>query len=309
LEKAIMISVIFSSYNGGSDLKRMLDSLIRSKSPPGGWEVIAVDNASTDGTGDVMRSYEGRLPITVLYEPVKGKNRALNRALSRAHGDFHVFTDDDVLVCEDWLTRWRETADAHPEYELFAGLTRALFPAQPPQWLLSGIPVGVVCAAHGPREKEGPTDVENMYGTNMAVRASVFHAGIRFCPGIGPDGTGTYAMGSDTEFGRRLAGLGAKCWFSESARVSHIVPPEHIKAGWILRRAYRWGRGLARMGYSFPCAPEILARKNNLKKLVYPFVLPFLDREHRWHREWQFMVDRGFEDGIRDNRGQAARWT
>jgi cellulose synthase/poly-beta-1,6-N-acetylglucosamine synthase-like glycosyltransferase len=303
-----MITVIFSSYNGGSDLSRMLDSLVQMKPPPGGWELIAVDNASTDGTGALMRSYAGRLPITVLEEPVKGKNRALNRALSRAQGDLCVFTDDDVLVCEDWLGAWQAVADAQPGHDMFAGLTRALFPATPPQWILSGIPVGVVFAAHGPREKEGPTDVVNMYGTNMAVRASVFRSGIRFDAGIGPDGSGNYPMGSDTEFGARLARLGAKCWFSESAFVHHIVPPEHLRAGWILRRAYRWGRGLARMGYAFHCAPEILARKNDLKNLVYPFLLPFLDRPHRWRRQWQFMVDRGYEDGTRDLDGRKPRW-
>lgn len=40
---------------------------------------MAVDNGSTDGSGDLLRSAAGRLPLTVLTEPAKGKNRALNR--------------------------------------------------------------------------------------------------------------------------------------------------------------------------------------------------------------------------------------
>ncbi|MBN9555641.1 MAG: glycosyltransferase family 2 protein, partial [Alphaproteobacteria bacterium] len=115
-----MLSVIFASHNGGEDLKGMLDSMTRLTPPPDGWQLIAVDNASSDRTGAVLRSYADRLPITVLEEPAKGKNRALNRALEVARGDFHIFTDDDVLVPEDWLVKWHAAAKAHPSYDLFA---------------------------------------------------------------------------------------------------------------------------------------------------------------------------------------------
>lgn len=303
-----MISVIFSTYNGGADLSKMLDGLTRLLPPPGGWELLAVDNASTDRSGDVLRSYADRLPINVLTESGKGKNRALNRAIDVARGDFYVFTDDDVLVQEDWLVRWREVADAQPSFEMFAGLTRPRFPHEPPPWLLQGIDAGVVFAAHSSDMKEGPSNVVYMFGTNMAVRASVFQAGVRFSTTIGPDGSANYAMGSDTELARRLERQGLKCWFASGAIVEHIVPPEHLDPKWILRRAYRWGRGQARMGFSSHCPPDILARKNNLKMAVYPVFLPFLGREERWRRQWQCMVDRGFEDGTRDESGQKARW-
>ena len=86
-------------------------TLTRATPPRGGWRLIAVDNASTDGTGDLMRSYADRLPIVVLHEPQAGKNRALNRAIEVAEGDFYVFTDDDVLVGENWLAAWRDVAE------------------------------------------------------------------------------------------------------------------------------------------------------------------------------------------------------
>src|SRR5690606_12581375 len=76
-----MLTVLLSSHNGGDDLKRMLDGLMGCRAPRGGWRLVAVDNASTDGTGEILRSYADRLPLTILYEPQPGKNRALNRAL------------------------------------------------------------------------------------------------------------------------------------------------------------------------------------------------------------------------------------
>lgn len=285
----------------------MLDGLTRLQAPPGGWELIAVDNASSDGSADVMRSYADRLPITVLHEPVNGKNRALNRALDVAQGDFYVFTDDDIIVSEDWLIQWRAAADAQPSFDLFAGCTLPLWPSDPPKWLLTGVEVSVLYASHEGIE-EGACEAVLMYGTNMAVRASALADGSRFSVGIGPDGSSSYAMGSDTEMALRLEAEGHRCWFTKGPLVQHIVPPEHLEPSWILRRGYRWGRGLARMRLPFHCQPDVLVRKNNLKALVYPVMLPFVSRPNRWRRQWQFMVDRGYEDGTRDQHNQKPRW-
>jgi len=303
-----MLTVIFSSHNGGEDLKGMLDSMTRLKPPPGGWELVAVDNASSDGTAALLRSYADRLPITVLDEPAKGKNRALNRALGAARGDFYIFTDDDVLVPDDWLIAWHYAATAHPDYNLFAGRTSAHFLRKPDEWLLQGIDVSVVYATHNANLPEGPCGADCMFGTNMAIRASVFESGARFDATIGPDDTPHYAMGSDTEVALRLEREGHKCWFSSGAELKHVVPLEYLDPAWILRRGYRWGRGLARMGIAPPCPPDLLARKNLLKWALYPAMLPFLAAQERWGRQWRCMVDRGYEDGTRDLGGKKPRW-
>ncbi len=78
-------------------------------------------------------SYRDSLPLTILSEPVPGKNRGLNRALEQAEGDLYVFCDDDVIVAEDWLVKWREAADEHKDYALFAGSTVPYWPSDPPK--------------------------------------------------------------------------------------------------------------------------------------------------------------------------------
>lgn len=305
--EAPLLTVIFSSYNGGGDLRRMLEAMTRLEAPPGGWRLIAVDNASTDGTGEVLRSYADRLPLTVLHEPVKGKNRALNRALRQADGDFFIFTDDDVIVPPGWLTAWREVADAQPSYDLFAGLTVTRWHSPPADWVLRAIDASVVFAMHVNME-EGPCTAGNMYGPNMAIRGAVIANGARFCVDIGPDGTSRYPMGSDTEIALRLEAQGSRCWFAKSPYVEHVVPPEHLELSWIIRRGYRWGRGLARLSLPFHCPYEVLVRKNTLKMLAYPVLLPLVSPRQRLRRQWQFMVDRGYEDGMREMRGREPRW-
>ena len=62
------------------------------------WEVLIVNNNSTDHTDDVISEYVGRLPVRRELEPQAGKSNALNRAIDVAKGDYIVWIDDDVLV-------------------------------------------------------------------------------------------------------------------------------------------------------------------------------------------------------------------
>jgi glycosyltransferase involved in cell wall biosynthesis len=295
-----MITVLFSSHNGGPDLRRMMDSLVGLESPDGGWQLVAIDNASTDGTGDLLRSYADRVPMRVLTEPLKGKNRALNLGLGQAEGDLYIFTDDDVIVPKDWLVRWRAVANAQPEYDVFGGSTRPLWPYDPPRWIKDWVNVQVVFASHE-NMHDGPCDTGYVWGTNMAIRASVFRRGATFDASIGPDGSSNYAMGSDTELARRLEGEGAKCWFATEPFVDHIIPPEYLDRRWILNRGFRWGRGLARMGFPYPYGAEQLALRNRLRRLLYPLVFPLMAEESRWRRSWSLVVDQGYEAGSREN--------
>jgi hypothetical protein len=302
-----MMSVMFASRNGAAVLPRTLDSLAAARAPEGGWKLIAVDNASTDNSGELMRAYCDRLPLTVLEEPAAGKNRALNRALEEAEGDLYVFCDDDVVVAEDWLVKWREAADAHPECDLFGGATLPLWPWDPPQWVLDEVDHGVVFGTNE-RMREGACDAIAMFGTNMAIRARVFAQGVRFNADIGPDNSRAYPMGSETELARRLAALGYGAWFAEGARVGHIIRPQQMERPSMLMRAYRWGRGQAHMQMEHHYPPARLSRKNRLRAALYPLLMCVYGHKEAWARQWEWAVDQGFEDGWREGRKLPPRW-
>ena len=80
----LLVSVLFSSYNGASRrLRHTLDSLVRQELPHDRWELIAVDNNSNDDTFDLLETYSDKLPITILQQRKPGKSGALNLALDR----------------------------------------------------------------------------------------------------------------------------------------------------------------------------------------------------------------------------------
>ena len=234
-----MITVLFSTFNGVDTLPVMLASLTRQNPPPGGWKLVAVDNGSTDDSGDLLRSFTGRLPLTVLSEPAKGKNRALNRGLEIAEGDLVVLTDDDIIARADWLSAWASVAGRMEGFDIFGGRIVPRWGMEPPDWLLSEVPLGPVYAATDPAWKEGPIRAGCVWGPNMAVRRRVFDAGHRFDERIGPDGTMAYAMGSETEFTMRLERQGFRCAHSPLPVVEHQIPASSMTQEWVLRRAFR----------------------------------------------------------------------
>src|SRR3982750_3874969 len=99
-------SVVIATYNRAADLRETLTSLaaLRTLAP---WELIVVDNNSTDDTRDVVQTAAATFPVplTYVFEQEQGRSPALNAGIRQARGEIVVTTDDDVRVESDWLDR------------------------------------------------------------------------------------------------------------------------------------------------------------------------------------------------------------
>jgi glycosyltransferase involved in cell wall biosynthesis len=238
-----VLTVFIPTHNGGPDLARVLSAYTSLRPPSGGWKLVVIDNASDDDSLRVARSFSDRLPLLCLSEPTRGKNRALNSALWALDGDLAVFADDDGLPDPAWLVQFRNVADASPDFDGFGGSITPLWSETPADWILQWVHHGPVYGVTEGTVTEGPCDASRIWGPNMAIRAAHFHKGHRFDEHIGPDGSPTYAMGSETEFTIRLSfAENARFWHCAAARMKHIVRPEAMRPGWILKRAFRLGR-------------------------------------------------------------------
>jgi glycosyltransferase involved in cell wall biosynthesis len=236
-----MITVIVASFNGSHTLPRCLAALTQLTSPKGGWKLLLVDNASTDATPQIMRSFADKLPTQIIRHGERGKNRALNAALDHVEGDLVVFTDDDTIPDGDWLVALKRTAEGRPERALFGGAIEAEWEAMPAPWIKEAIPIGVTFALTAPGLMEGEIFPGLIWGPNMMVRRTVFDVGHRFAVTVGP-GPGNYIMGSESEFNIRMTRHGYRTWYTPAARVRHIIRPHQLQKMWILNRAFRFGR-------------------------------------------------------------------
>jgi glycosyltransferase involved in cell wall biosynthesis len=245
LVTALKPSVLLATRNRASILEAVLNEYCRLQAPLGGWDVVIVDNGSTDRTKDVIHGFRDRLPITYCFEPTPGKNAALNAGLPFVTGDLIVFTDDDIFPRPDWLVELCAAAAAHESYSIFGGIILPRWETPPSDLIREAIPQSMCFGIHVSGMHEGPGDSNRAFGGNVAIRADVFHAGYRFDTSVGPRPT-SYAMGGETNLIRRLVGDGLGVWCSERAIVEHLVPRAHLETSWILKRAERWGRARAR---------------------------------------------------------------
>ena len=287
-----MLTVLVATHNGARTLPHVLDGYQHLLAVPGGWKLVIVDNASTDGTRDVVRQFESSLPVSCCEEPRAGKNRALLRGLREAEGDLIVFSDDDATPDPEWLTALRRAADEQLDFDIFAGAIRPRWEIQPERWVLEHVDLSACYTVTDPGRAAGPIPARLVWGPNMALRQRVFDRGYQFDPDVGPS-SGSYAMGSETDLTVRLAEAGFKAWFCPDAAVHHYIRAYQLDRKWILGRAVRFGRGTYRRKLMRQTetptlwfgVPRYLYRQIGATALSYSWSTVFR-RQQSFHERW-----------------------
>ncbi len=299
-----MLTVLIATRNGAEWVERSLESLCALVEPAGGWKLLIVNNDSSDATGEVVGRFAHRLPLQVLRSARPGKNAALNLALAHVEGELVAFTDDDVVVDPYWLVRLADAAAVEPAYAVFGGAIRPEWPREPESWMLDLVPLGLAYSLTPPLRR-GQCTPDAVWGPNMAIRAQVFRSGLRFDEAIGPDGSADYAMGSETSFTRRLAVRGERCFHVPDAVVGHIIRPTQMNREFVLRRAYRGGRGKGLLAQELEPTvavagvPRYFVREAGRAAAEYAAAWLRRDREGGFKAAWQWNFALGCIHGAR----------
>ena len=94
----IEASVVLATYNRADQLRRCLDALARQTQATTDYEVVVVDDGSSDGTAEFLATYRPPFALRVIHQPNAGQCAALNRGVTEAQGRICIFLDDDVVV-------------------------------------------------------------------------------------------------------------------------------------------------------------------------------------------------------------------
>ncbi|TWU44333.1 putative glycosyl transferase [Novipirellula aureliae] len=205
------------------------------------WELLVVDNNSTDNTQGVLKAFQHQLPLRVLVERQQGLSKARNCAISATRGDLLVWTDDDVLVDPGWLAAYVKAAVAFPEASIFGGEIEPWFEEDPPAWLKNhAYQVGGVYAIRHASDY-GTLITSNNYpfGANMAFRAGA-QKEFLYNPNLGRCGLGMKS-GDETDVIRRMLRRGHSGVWVPDACVKHYIIPERMRPKYV----YGFARGLS----------------------------------------------------------------
>jgi glucosyl-dolichyl phosphate glucuronosyltransferase len=239
------ISVVLGTYNRAASLQTTLETFSKLVVDPRlCWELLVVDNNSTDRTPEVVRSFAKTVNLSVCYifERQQGRSAALNAGIAEAKGKIVAFTDDDVLIDSEWLSRLTQTFDTF-DCAAVAGRVIPQWSHAKPDWLEMKGQFAVVNFDLGDDFKEIRTPP---LGANSAFRKEMFTKYGLFRLDLGVNGSKHTITCDDTEFGERLIRGGERIVYCPSAVIYHPVDPSRTTKAYFLSWHYYNGVSLTR---------------------------------------------------------------
>lgn len=301
---SIKISVIICTYNRNEYLEKALNSLISQDFPPHEFEIIVVDNNSTDNTKQAIDEVKKSSPVKINYvlEKRQGLSHARNRGIREASGRIVAFIDDDAVAEKNWLKEIVATfEDVNPVPGCVGGKVLPIWEASRPEWLSESllIHLSILDLGELPRWIE---ENEFVCGTNMAfLNQSVEDAGF-FETRLGRRGK-SLTSNEEVLLFHKLRMVGGNIYYQPRVIVNHVIPEERIKKRWFFKRAFAQGIS----DYIFNILkPQATSRKyNNINyfsifiKMVKAFVnIAFGGTQERYKALVYLITISGYAYGI-----------
>jgi glycosyltransferase involved in cell wall biosynthesis len=225
------VSVLICTYNRAASLRQTLQSCCALVIPEGvTWELLLVDNNSSDVTMQLCAEFANKLPLRYIFEPRQGKSYALNTAVQSATGELVVFTDDDVSVTAQWIAElWKAAASNH-KVSFFGGPISVVWESPPPKWIADHWFWRVITVNYSLGEQDVVLSGKvssTFFGANQAFRRSVFQQGFEFATDLNLGVTGNTSSafgrvgGEDGDIQQRLFAARHQAMYVTKALVHH----------------------------------------------------------------------------------------
>lgn len=235
------ISIIIATYNRSESLRKTLDSIKELVVPKDTtWEIIIIDNNSTDNTRDVVEEFRLKtgLKVIYIYEEKQGKPYALNHGLRIARGKVVALTDDDVIVDRYWLCNILKAFE-RTNATCLGGRVLPLWEKEPPSWLRKELYGCIALLDLGNEYLE--ISEPNIWGVNMAVKNSFFQKyNFMF-------NTNFLKRGEDTDLVEKLLVNKELVYYCPDMIVYHCIPIERMKKSYF--RKWKFDQGKFRAIY------------------------------------------------------------
>jgi glycosyltransferase involved in cell wall biosynthesis len=278
--KQVDFSVAIRTYNRADRLAGLLVALRQQTHITFSWEVVVVNNNSTDATADVVAHLAPTLPVPVRYvfEPRQGASFARARAIAEAKGTFVGFLDDDNLPAADWVSCAYAFGRVHPQAAAFGSQIRGIFEVAPPprfERIAAFLPVVErdhdLCFTAGDRRHSNLVPP----GAGLVIRRQAW---LEHVPAQlklkGPVGNALVEKGEDVEALLHLKKAGWEIWFHRHMQIYHLIAKERFERRYLLA----FFRGIGRSRYTtrmVACRPQmrlpmtLIYVANDARKLLW----------------------------------------
>lgn len=238
MNDTLLISLLVCTHNRASLLPQTIESLLSQRFDWGDYEIVVVDNASTDDTGNVVQNIQQHYPrVRYVHEPTLGVAVARNTGAREARADYVAYFDDDVIAHSDCLQHLMTPFfKANPIPAAVMGQVDLLWEGERPAWFPERFETLLSRFDRG-NEPRFMTPDEYLLTTNVAFERQTFlkTGGIR--ADLSRVGR-MFICGGDTEIFKRYMRLGYPVYYEPRARIRHLVPPSRQTRRWLLKRLF-----------------------------------------------------------------------
>ncbi len=280
----IDLTVNICTYNGGHRLPRVLDLLLsQSQTENFSWEILIVDNNSTDSTAKVVQEYQSNCASThsirYHFEPQQGLAFARRHGIKEALGNLVAFLDDDNLPTDNWVAAAYVFGKSYPKAGAYGSHIKAEYEVNPPEGF-NRIASLLAIIDRGQQPFRYDTSHKWLFpaGAGLVVRKQAWLESVPKEPILkGVCGASLASKGEDLETLSYIRKAGWEIWHNPEMVISHHIPRSRLEKDYLLQL----GRGVGLSRY--PIRMIRLARwqqpfviplylANDLRKLVFHFL-------------------------------------
>lgn len=233
-----MISVVVCTYNRELYLPKMLDSVAKQNCAKSDFELILVNNKSTDNTEEICLKYKAEntsVNFNYFLETNQGLSYARNRGIKEAKGDFIVFVDDDAFLDENYIKELKSYLQTVPSNLGFGGKILPYLECELPKWMskyLSSL-MSIIDLGNDVTLFKGS---KYPIGANMGVSRTVVDKIGMFNESLGRTGTSMLG-GEEKDFFFRIKEAGFPIYYFPKMLVHHVIPAKRLTVEFIKKQA------------------------------------------------------------------------
>lgn len=237
-ESKYYLSAIICTYNRAIFLPQVLESLKNQNYNKEKFEIIVVNNNSTDNTEEICLNFKEKnkeLNFNYFVETNQGLSYARNRAIKESNGEILIFIDDDAIASEKYLEEIFNFFNKYNEISAGGGKILPKFETKKPKWMSYFMEPLMSVINLGDKIKEFP---KNKYpiGANMFFKREVFTQAGDFNTNLGRVGKNLIG-GEEKDIFNRLKAQNKTIYYLPDAWVYHWIPQSRLNSDFIKKQA------------------------------------------------------------------------